>query len=216
MDERKPEKCVLLNSEEKGSLIVELVITIPAIVFAFFWIAYSMAKDVSENAVILSDADIIAALAVYVLLFLVAYFVFCNMRFLFAKYMVSNNGICVLSFRKKYFYKWADVEDVCVCNLGLSNSNFHRIIRCAKDASLDKTKFAKKKAILFGQTWPWWQDMQFAVFHMKTIAILPFTEENYKLITVLIEYPNIFSRCSRKPVNGEKSPACGEYRRRGF
>ncbi len=81
MDERKPEKCVPLNSEEKGSLIVELVITIPAIVFAFFWIAYSMAKDVSENAVILSDADIIAALAVYVLLFLVAYFVFCNMRF---------------------------------------------------------------------------------------------------------------------------------------
>lgn len=59
-----------------------------------------MAKDVSENAVILSDADIIAALAVYVLLFLVAYFVFCNMRFLFAKYMVSNNGICVLSFQK--------------------------------------------------------------------------------------------------------------------
>lgn len=113
-----------------------------------------MAKDVSENAVILSDADIIAALAVYVLLFLVAYFVFCNMRFLFAKYMVSNNGICVLSFRKKYFYKRADVEDVCVCNLGLSNSNFHRIIRCTKDASLDKTKFAKKKAILFGQTWP--------------------------------------------------------------
>lgn len=105
MDERKPEKCVPLNSEEKGSLIVELVITIPAIVFSFFWIAYSMAKDVSENAVILSDADIIAALAVYVLLFLVAYFVFCNMRFLFAKYMVSNNGICVLSFRKKYFYK---------------------------------------------------------------------------------------------------------------
>ena len=148
-----------------------------------------MAKDVSENAVILSDADIIAALAVYVLLFLVAYFVFCNMRFLFAKYMVSNNGICVLSFRKKYFYKWADVEDVCVCNLGLSNSNFHRIIRCTKDASLDKTKFAKKKAILFGQTWPWWQDMQFAVFHMKTIAILPFTEENYKLITQY--YPNI-------------------------
>lgn len=36
MDERKPEKCVPLNSEEKGSLIVELVITIPAIVFAFF------------------------------------------------------------------------------------------------------------------------------------------------------------------------------------
>lgn len=36
MDERKPEKCVPLNSEEKGSLIVELVIAIPAIVFAFF------------------------------------------------------------------------------------------------------------------------------------------------------------------------------------
>lgn len=199
MDERKPEKCVPLNSEEKGSLIVELVITIPAIVFAFFWIAYSMAKDVSENAVILSDADIIAVLAVYVLLFLVAYFVFCNMRFLFAKYMVSNNGICVLSFRKKYFYKWADVEDVCVCNLGLSNSNFHRIIRCTKDASLDKTKFAKKKAILFGQTWPWWQDMQFAVFHMKTIAILPFTEENYKLITQY--YPNIRTYSADAPEN---------------
>ena len=103
MKSMKWEKCISLNSEEKGSLIVELVITIPAIMFAFFWIAYLMAKDVSENAVILSDADIIAVLAVYALLFLVAYFVFCNMRFLFAKYMVSNNGICVLSFRKKIF-----------------------------------------------------------------------------------------------------------------
>ena len=36
MKSMKWEKCISLNSEEKGSLIVELVITIPAIMFAFF------------------------------------------------------------------------------------------------------------------------------------------------------------------------------------
>ncbi len=41
--------------------------------------------------------------------------------------------------------------------------------------------------------------MQFAVFHMKTIAILPFTEENYKWITQY--YPNIRTYPADAPEN---------------
>lgn len=197
MDERKPEKCVPLNSEEKVNLIVLLLIIIPAIVFAFFWFASLLVKDVSEDAA--TFADVIAALFAYAFLFLAAYYIFCTMKFLSAKYTVLKDGICIISFQKKYFYKWTDMEDICVCNLSFSNSNFHRVIRCTKDSSLDKTKFAMKKAILFGRTWPWWQDMQFAVFHMKKIAILPFTEENYKLITQY--YPNIRTYPADAPEN---------------
>lgn len=103
--------------------------------------------------------------------------------------MILQDGIYVTSFKKKYLYKWTDIEDVCVYNLDLGRNNFHRVLRCTKDSSLDRTKFAKRKSILFRQSWPWWQDMQFAVFHMKTIAILPFTDENYKMIAQF--YPNI-------------------------
>ena len=152
MDERKPEKCVPLNSEEKVNLIVLLLIIIPAIVFAFFWFASLLVKDVSEDAA--TFADVIAALFAYAFLFLAAYYIFCTMKFLSAKYTVLKDGICIISFQKKYFYKWTDMEDICVCNLSFSNSNFHRVIRCTKDSSLDKTKFAMKKAILFGRTWP--------------------------------------------------------------